>query len=34
VLAARAAGIPVEQILFPGLTEARACPVCGRKGAR
>lgn len=31
---ARAAGIPVEQILRPGVQEAGKCPVCGRKGAR
>lgn len=31
---ARAAGIPVEQILRPGVQEAGKCPVCGRKGPR
>ncbi len=33
-LLARAAGVPIEQILSPGLTDVRACSVCGRKGAR
>ena len=34
VLLARAAGVPVEQILSPGLTDVRSCSVCGRKGAK
>lgn len=34
ILAARAAGIPVEQILSGKPHEVGACAVCGRKGAR
>jgi hypothetical protein len=34
VLVARAAGIPVEQILSGKPHEVGACAVCGRKGAR
>jgi hypothetical protein len=34
ILLARAAGVPVEQILSPGLTDVRSCSVCGRKGAK
>lgn len=34
ILLARAAHVPVEQILRPGVQEAGKCPVCGRKGAR
>lgn len=34
VLLARAAGIPIDQLLSPGLTEARACALCGRKVAK
>jgi len=34
VLAARAAGVTVEEILSPGVREARCCALCGRKGAR
>lgn len=33
-LLARAAGIPVEQILSGKPHEARSCALCGRKGAR
>lgn len=32
ILAARAAGVPVEQILSPGVTDAGRCALCGRKG--
>ena len=34
LLLARAGGIPVEEILSPGVREARSCALCGRKGAR
>ena len=34
VLLARAAGIPVEQVLSGKPHEAGACPLCHRKGAR
>lgn len=34
VVIARAAGVTVEQILAPGLTDIRSCSVCGRKGAK
>lgn len=34
ILLARAAGVPVEQILRPGVQDAGKCPVCARKGAR
>ena len=30
---ARAAAMPVEQLLSGGVVEARACPLCHRKGA-
>ena len=34
VLAARAAGVTVEEILSPGVRDARCCALGGRKGAR
>ena len=34
VLLARAAGIPLEQLLSTRPNEVGACPLCGRKGAR
>lgn len=33
IRAARAGGIPVEQILSPGVAVAGRCALCGRKGA-